>query len=85
MTMNTELWMWILAGAGCLPWWISRRVVTVRVGRRRRHLLRLEVRAIFWQLTVERPPRGRVAWRLRVPLIERVQQAVWAAVQGLLR
>ena len=59
--------------------------MVVRVGRKRQRLLRLEVRAIFWRLMVERPPRGRVAWRLRVPLIERVQQAVWAAVQGLLR
>lgn len=83
--MNTEVMMWILVGVGFLPFWINRRVVTVRVGRRRRRLLRLEVRAIFWRLTVERPSRGRVAWRLRVPLIERVQQAVWAAVQGLLR
>ena len=85
MIVNTEVMMWILVGMGCLPFWINRRVVVVRVGRKRRRLLRLEVRAIFWRLTVERPPRGRVAWRLRVPLIEHVPQAVWAAVQGLLR
>ena len=68
--MNTELWIWIWVGVGCLPWWVSRRVVTVGAGRRR-CLLRLEVRAIFWRLVVEQPPQGRVAWRLRVPLIER--------------
>ena len=83
--MNTELWIWIWMGVGCLPWWVSRRVVTAGAGRRRRRLLRLEVRAIFWRLVVEQPPQGRVAWRLHVPLIERLQQAVWAALQGLLR
>lgn len=39
-----------------------------------------EIRALFWTFAVKGRPSGRHDWTLRVPLIEKLCQAVWAVV-----
>lgn len=43
----------------------------------------LSIRALFWAVTIERHWYGDVEWSIRVPLIERLRDAVWAAVMRL--
>ena len=83
--MNGEYLVWMLLAIGFVPWRVARYRVQVKVGRRRRRVRRLEITAIFWHVSVVWPYRGGAEWRLRVPLIERVKAAVWAAVQSLVK
>jgi hypothetical protein len=70
--MNEPL-IWFLAGL--VPYYIK----WVRLARGGR---KLEVRALFWTLKIEHGPDGG-GWTLRVPLIERLKGAIWAAVMHL--
>ena len=85
MKMNTEWMVWMLLGVGCLPYLVRRQVVVVRRGRRPATVVRWQVRAIFWRLTLERPVRGRATWVVTVPLIEHLRKAVWAALRQVVR
>lgn len=68
---------------GLAPHHISRQVVrSRRVGARR--FVRYQVQALFWRLTIDCPPRGRRRWRLTVPAIRRLADAVWAALRSLI-
>ena len=83
--MNGEYLVWMLLAVGFVPWRVARYRVQVKVGRRRRRVRRLAITAIFWRVTVVWLYRGSAEWRLHVPLIERLQAAVWAAVQSLVK
>ena len=83
--MNEKLtWAWL--AAGLVPYHIEKRYPS-----RRERVIK--IRALFWTLDVRtswlRPisHRGRGQhrsdWTLRIPLIERVRDAVWAAVLRL--
>ncbi len=65
-----------------MPWLVSRRRVSAGRGRRQRWTVKWEVRALFWRLAVER---GKACWRLRVVLVEQLQEAVWEAAGRLVR
>lgn len=72
----------ILLVAGLIPWHISRRTV----GRRPNLATRWQVYALFWRLTVERPQRRSrrpLTWRLTIPLIPRLSDAIWDALRRL--
>jgi hypothetical protein len=76
--MNENLtWAWL--AAGLVPYHIEKKVPS----RRERVVT---IRALFWSLEVRtrrlRRTR-RTEWTLHIPLIERVRDAVWAAVMRL--
>lgn len=82
--MTLETLTLILLVAGLIPWHISRRTV----GRRPNLATRWQVYALFWRLTVERPQgrsRRTVAWRLTIPLLPRLSDAIWAALRQLVQ
>lgn len=82
--MTLETLTLILLVAGLIPWHISRRPI----GRRPNLAMRWEVYALFWRLTIERPARRsrrRAAWRLTIPLIQRLSDAIWAALRRLVK
>ncbi|MGH9858376.1 MAG: hypothetical protein ACRD4B_11075 [Acidobacteriota bacterium] len=62
--------------------WLIWGLVPYRI--HKKHLpggLRLiEVRALFWTFYIKQRPSGRHDWTLRIPLIEKLRQAVWMAV-----
>lgn len=72
----SEKELWIGLAVGFVPYRIERRCLA---GGSRR----LEVRALFWSLRVHWRRSGRLDWKLSVPLIERLRDAVWAAVTRL--
>ena len=43
----------------------------------------LEIRALFWTLTIHRRWNGRHDWTLRIPLIDKLRDAIWAAILRL--
>ena len=61
---------------GCLPYRVEREHQT---GGERA----LEMRALFWTLTIHRCWDGQRDWTLRVPLIDKARDAIWAAVLRL--
>lgn len=69
-----ELWIWL--AVGLVPYYIHHQYTPdgVRV---------FTVRALFWSLQVQRQWSGQHAWTVQVPLIERLRDAVWAAVLRL--
>lgn len=71
---GNEIWLWLLVGL--TPYHLKR---VNRPGK----LHRLELRALFWSLAVERRPGGRYEWLMRAPLIERLREAMWAALLRL--
>jgi hypothetical protein len=76
--MNENLnWAWL--AAGLIPYHIEKTLPS----RRERIVI---VRALFWTLSVRtrriRRTR-RTDWTLHIPLIERVRDAIWAAVLRL--
>jgi hypothetical protein len=80
--MTLETLTLILLVAGLIPWHISRRTV----GRRPNLAIRWQVYALFWRLTVERPQRRshqHATWRLTIPMIQRLSDAIWAALRRL--
>jgi hypothetical protein len=72
--MTTTMWIWL--AVGCIPYAVNRTWSASGT-------LTLTITAIFWRVQVERHPDGRFNWALRVPLISRMQAAVWAAVNHL--
>ena len=73
----------VLFALGFVPWHVSRRVVRSR-RQGQRYLVRYQVIAVFWRLTVDCPAHGRHSWRLTVPLVRRLADAVWAATRSLI-
>lgn len=79
MFENTH-WFWFVLGF--IPYWTERKVI--RCG------WRLQVRALFWTLTItrrrykrKRRRWTRTSWRFCIPFIDKLQQAVWSAVLSL--
>lgn len=71
---GNEIWLWLLVGL--TPYHLKR---VNRPGK----VHRLEMRALFWSLAVERRPGGCYEWTIRAPLIERLREAMWAAILQL--
>ena len=69
---GNNLWVWLIVGL--IPYYINKQPT--------RNGWILQVRALFWSLEVHRQ-QGRNRLTLRVPLIERLRSAVWAAIQHL--
>jgi hypothetical protein len=61
---------------GILPYWIRR---THETGGE----WTLTINALFWSLTIHRRWDGRRDWTLRVPLINKLADAIWAAIMRL--
>ena len=76
--MNENLtWVWLVAGL--IPYRIERK-------RPSRRECVVTIRALFWTLDVHARRIGRTRcteWMLHIPLIERIRDAVWAAVTRL--
>lgn len=79
MFENTH-WFWFVLGF--IPYWTERNVI--------RNGWQLQVRALFWTLSITRRTYRRkrrrwtrTNWRLRLTVIEKLRQAVWAAVMSL--
>jgi hypothetical protein len=70
----TEPWIWILAGM--TPYYISRKWLGDGGWR-------VVVSALFWTLQVQHC--GHYDWIIRVPLIERLSDTIWAAVLQIRR
>jgi len=80
--LTTYAWLTV----GTVPYYIETRLPS-------RCQRIVTIRALFWSLEVRtrwpRSPRGgrrnrsRTNWTLHIPLIERLRDAVWAAVMGL--
>lgn len=68
--------LWIGLAVGLVPYRIARRFPT-------NGGWTLEIRALFWSLYVHRNRSGRHNWLVRIPLIERLRDAAWAAVMRL--
>ncbi len=81
--MSLESVSLVLFTLGFVPWHASRRIVRSR-RKGQRYLVRYQVNAIFWRLTVDHPAHGSCAWRLTVPLVRRLADAVWAATRSLI-
>ena len=79
MLTNTH-WFWFVLGF--IPYWTDRKYI--------RGGWRLEIHALCWTFTIERriykrkrSRWTRTNWRFRLPIIEKLRQAVWAAVISL--
>jgi hypothetical protein len=71
---GNEIWIWL--AVGLVPYRVARKHLAGGG-----HLL--EIRALFWSLELRRRQSGRHDWTVRVPLVERVRDAVWSAVMRL--
>jgi hypothetical protein len=71
---GNEIWIWL--AVGLVPYRVARKHLAggVRI---------LEVRALFWSLNVRLRRSGRHDWRVYIPLVEQLRDAVWAAVMRL--
>lgn len=68
--------LWIGLAVGLVPYRVERECLA---GGARR----VQIRALFWSLMVHQRRSGRHDWKVRVPLIERLRDAAWAAVARL--
>jgi hypothetical protein len=68
---ETQVWIGLLLGL--VPYRLERQYLS---GGKRK----LQIRALFWSLTLYQRRNGRCDWILRIPLIERSRDAAWAAV-----
>jgi hypothetical protein len=75
MTVNANE-LWIGLAVGLLPYRIRRRYLPGGTWT-------LEVRALFWSVSLRARPSGRHDWTLRLPLVERLRDAAWAALLRL--
>lgn len=82
--MTLETLTLILLVLGLTPHCISRSILRSRRPGRR-YLVRYQVHALFWQLTIDRPRRGRSAWRFTVPAIQRLSASIWEALRKLVQ
>jgi hypothetical protein len=71
-----ERMLWIWLAVGVVPHSVKRK--HLRGGVRT-----VEVRALFWSLELRLRQSGRHDWTVRVPLVERMRDAVWSAVMRL--
>jgi hypothetical protein len=70
---GNNLWIWLIVGL--IPYYIKKQPS--------RNGWILQIRALFWSLELHRPRVGLNKWTIRVPLIERLRSAVWAAIVPL--
>ena len=77
--MNKTYMMIGLVVLGFVPWWVRR--VRVRGGWRQ------EIKATFWSVTITRKTRRNgqksTSWTVRVALIEKLRDVIWAIVSQL--
>lgn len=69
-----EIWIWLVLGL--VPYRVRHRYT--RSGERV-----WTVQALFWSVHIEHQCSGHYDWAVQVPLIERLRDAVWAAVLRL--
>ncbi len=70
---GSEIWIWLVVGI--VPYYVTwQRVRNGRI---------LKVRALFWSLEVLLGQGGRYQLTMHVPLINRLQSAIWAAIMHL--
>lgn len=67
----TTLWIWLVVGL--IPYYINTHYAS--------NERRLQARALFWSLNIQDKLHGQTQWTLHIPLIKRLQHAVWAALQ----
>jgi len=70
MNIN-EFWFWLMIGF--IPYRVKRVFLAGGVSR-------LEIRALFWSLSIRRRPSKRHDWTVQVPLIEKLRDAIWAGI-----
>ena len=65
------LWTWLVLGL--VPYYINmHKAADERI---------LQIQALFWSLNTHKRQRGQTQWTLNIPLIKRLQRAVWAALR----
>jgi len=67
---------WIGLAVGLLPYRIERKYLPGGTWT-------LDVRALFWSVALRCRRSGHHDWKVRVPLVERLRDAAWAAVTRL--
>lgn len=83
--MTTEQIVLCLLVLGCLPWKFCKDSIRLSKPHRRVRQVEIEIRAVFWQLLVVRRGNMTVTVRIHVPLIQRLQDAIWAALRQVVR
>lgn len=68
--------VWIWLAVGMVPYSIKRKHLKGGVRT-------VEMRALFWSLNVRLRRSGRHDWRVYIPLVEQLREAVWAAILRL--
>ena len=72
--MNGSIfWIWLMLGL--TPYHVER---SLKDGKHT-----LEVRALYWSLLIQSGPVGNRLWKVHIPLVERLQRAIWAALERL--
>jgi hypothetical protein len=67
---------WIWLAMGVVPY-------SIKCKHLRGGVRTVEMRALFWSLSVRLRRSGRHDWRVYVPLVEQLREAVWAAIMRL--
>ena len=71
--IGNDIWIWLVVGF--IPYYVNKQ----QMG----NGWILQVRALFWSLEIDRQQVRRNRWTLRVPLIERLRNAVCASIMHL--
>ncbi len=71
MMNEHNLWIWLIVGM--IPYSIQQR--SLEDGERL-----FAAHALFWSVAVCSDQKRYIRWMLRIPLIQRLQDAIWAAV-----
>lgn len=66
-----EIWIWLVVGL--VPYHVKKAYLSGGKST-------LEVRALFWSLRMLRRRSGRTDWSVRIPLVERLRETIWAVV-----
>ena len=74
MMNGHDLWLWFVIGM--IPYTLKRQFLTD--GSRL-----LQARAFFWSAEIRVSRGRRVQWTIRIPLIQRLGNAIWSAMQRL--
>lgn len=83
--MTTEQTFVCLLIVGCLPWHFQRYVKRLRLSHRYVRQVEVQVNAVFWRLVVIRRGGRTVTVHIRIPLIQRIQDAIWAALHQVIK
>lgn len=83
--MTTEQIIVCLLVLGCLPWHFQQQSKRLGNPRRRVRQVEIEIHAVFWRLLVVRSGGRTVTVCISVPLIQRLQVAIWATLRQVVR